>query len=126
MSGKSLTGLTVKTKEVLLLAEPSLAMTVMVLTPTWLVAGVMTRARLVPLPATRILASGTSAGLEEVAVMTKLLKGVSMSLTAKPIGGETVSSGMICPEMGPIVGASFLGATLRTKLVLTEPKLVSV
>src|SRR5258706_1936255 len=126
ITGKSLMGLTVRTKVVPLLVDPSLAVTVIVLTPNWLVSGVITTARLVPLPVTRILASGTSTGLEEVAVTTTLLKGVSRSLTAKPIGGETVSSAMICPEIGEIVGASFLGKTLRSKVVLTEPKFVSL
>src|SRR5882762_9682928 len=86
----------------------------------------MTRARLVPLPPRRMLVSGSRAGLEEVAVTTRLLAGVSTSFTMNAIVAETVSSGMVWPGMGEMVGGSFTGVTVRTKLVLTEPKLVSV
>src|SRR5256885_12771741 len=100
MAGRSLSGLTVSAKEVLLLVRPSLTETVMVLMPNWLVAGISTRARLVPLPPNKMFVSGRRVGLEEVAVTTRLLAGVSTSLTMKAMGAETVSSEMVWPAIG--------------------------
>src|SRR5438105_8738400 len=86
----------------------------------------MIKARLVPLPPSRMFASGTRVGLEEVAVTTRALRGLSTSFTAKAMGGEIVSSAMVWPAMGERVGGSFTGLTVTVKLVLTEPKFVSV
>src|SRR5207247_11032679 len=68
----------------------------------------------------------TRVGLEELGVTTRLVAGVSTSFTMNAIVAETVSSAMVWPGIGEIVGGSFTGVTVRMKLVLTEPKLVSV
>src|SRR5687768_16208072 len=64
--GTSLTALTVKTKVSLLLAVPSLTVTVMVAVPDRLAAGVTVMVRLAPEPPKTMLAVGTSVVLDEI------------------------------------------------------------
>src|SRR4051794_45769 len=126
MVGRSLTGLTVSTKELVVLLTPSLTVTEIVLAPNWLVAGVMIKPRLVPLPPNTRFPLGTNIGLDELPVTTRLPAGVSTSPIVKAITGVTVSSGMVWPAIVEMVGASFTGFTVSTKFVLTDPNAVSV
>src|SRR2546422_8494106 len=77
--GRSFTGSTVKTKDVLALLIPSLIVTVMVALPFSLVAGVSCRLRASPLPLKTMFAVGTSTGLDELAESTRLAGALSIS-----------------------------------------------
>src|SRR6266481_4325411 len=126
MIGGSLTGLTVTRKFVLLVSRPSLTVTVMRVVPFWLVAGVTVTARFVPVPPKTTLAAGTSVRLLEVLVKVKLAAAVSTSPIMKGIGPVDVSSLMAWGGIAEMVGASLTAVTVRRKLVLVPPKLVSV
>src|SRR5205814_1331078 len=104
--------------ESLAVDEPSLTLTVMVAVPVWFVAGVIVTVRLDPLPPKTMLLTGTSVGLEDDALRTRLEAGVSTSPTVKPIGPEEVSWLIAASGMFEIVGGSFTGVTVRTKLSL--------
>ena len=84
----------VNTKLSLAVAQlSSMTVTVMVVLPAWPGSGVTVRLRLVPLPLKTILVLGTSAGLEDWAVTSKLLTGVSASPTVNGIGGVVTLRG---------------------------------
>ena len=116
---------TVSTKLVLVLSEPSLTVTVIVATPLWLAAGVTVTVRLAPLPPKTMFAFGTNVGLDELPLTVKLPAAVSTSLTAKPIASVAVFTEILWLGMLEIVGASFTALTVSRKLVLllNEPSL---
>ncbi len=109
---------TVTTKLSLALKAPSLTVTVIVLVPVCPAAGVTLTVRLAPLPPKTIPLSGTSAGLLEVPLTVKLPTAVSMSPTVNPIAPVPVFTGMDRSAISPIVGPSFTGLTVSTKLSL--------
>src|SRR5262245_39183422 len=85
--------LTVRANVSLALLVPSLTVTVIVAPPAWLGAGVTFTVLLLPLPPKVMLPAGTSAGLDDDALITRLFTGVSTSLTVKgitPVGVFTV------------------------------------
>src|SRR5579859_6790103 len=88
--GRTGGGLTVTRKLVLVLNDPSLTVTVMSVVPLWLDTGVTVTVRLEPLPPNAILPFGTSVWFEDTPLTVKLLAGLSMSPTVKPIGPATV------------------------------------
>ena len=95
MVGASLTGLTVTTNESVEISDPSSTLRVIVVEPDWLVAGSRVTVRVEPLPPNVIFDKGMSPGLEEEAVSTNELAGVSASPIVKLIGPKTVSSGVL-------------------------------
>src|ERR1043166_854609 len=91
--GGSLTGLTVKRKTLLAVLSLVFATEIVISAePNWSGAGVRVTVRFVPLIPKRMFALGTSAGLDELALRTRLAAGVKASLTAKAIALLVVSS----------------------------------
>ena len=125
MTGGSFTPSTVRRNVVELVALPSVTRTVIVAVPVLFVAGVMTSARLEPLPPTRMAAFGTRAWSLDVAVTTRFPAAVSTSLTIKgtSIGASSVVVRSLMPER---VGTSFTGVTVSVNVKLEEPNAVSV
>ena len=103
-------GVTVSVNGELALAKPSLTETVMRAEPDWPAAGVMNKARFVPLPPSTMLALGTKAVLPDEAVTMRLPGGVSTSLTSKRIGGVGVLAGVDRLAMGLIVTSIAINA----------------
>src|SRR5258708_7003759 len=126
MVGGSPTWFTVTVKVAALVFVPSLTLTVMVEAPVRLVAGLMARARLVPLPPKTMLAFGTRFVLEELPVTVTWAGVFSGSPMVKEIGPVTVSSLVVTSEMREMLGESFTGLTFSTKLVWAAPKWLSV
>src|SRR5439155_712890 len=91
--GKSLTGLTVRTNE-LLADAPSGSATVMVIVvvPDWLVAGITVTVRFDPLPPKTMFASGTRPGMDEWPPTVKLAAVVSTSPMENGMAAVGVSS----------------------------------
>src|SRR5262245_65733427 len=90
--GGSLTELTVSKNDVDVGVVPSLTVTVIVVVPNWLAAGVMTRFRLAPLPPRAMFAFGTSVVFDELAVTVSAAAAVSTSPTVKAMAPVGVSS----------------------------------
>src|SRR5437867_7505587 len=89
--GAWLTGVTTKTKLLLVvLPSGSVTTTVMVAKPASLAAGVIARARLVPLPLRVILPFGTRRVLDDMAGRPGLLPGASECLPEKAIARMAV------------------------------------
>src|SRR5258706_10244079 len=86
--GGSFTGLTVSGKTVLAML-PLVFETEMVISvePNWSGAGDTVTVRFVPLIPKMMFGLGTSAGLDELPLRTRLAAGGNASRTAKPIGG---------------------------------------
>src|SRR5207237_2820385 len=89
--GKSLTDVTVRTNELLVLVAPSLTRRLIVAVPDWLLAGTMETMRLVPAPSIKILAFGTKLVFEELPVTESRKARVSTSLTVNGIVTATSS-----------------------------------
>ena len=103
----------VKTKLALAVAQDaSLTVTVMVVFPPWPGSGVIIRLLFVPPALTTILVFGTSAGLEDVAVMTRLLAGVSPSSTVNGIGGVGTLRAELWSRKALMMGGVLLGGSL--------------
>ena len=90
--GASLTALTVSRKLLLVVACPSLTVTVIVAVPLAFAAGVTVTVRSAPLPPRTMLESGTSASSLLVAVTVSAVAAVSASPTVKAIAPVAVSS----------------------------------
>ena len=116
---------TVSTHGSLVVRDPSLTVTVIVAVPDWLAAGVTVTVRDEPLPPRMMLPSGTSAGLDEVAVTTRLAAAVSRSPTVKAIAPVDVSSFVIRSAISAIVGPSFTAVTVSRNgsLAVSAPSL---
>src|SRR5207247_5223271 len=84
--GELLAGVTVRTKLSLAVSEPSLTVAVIVAEPNWLLAGVTEIVRLAPEPPKTMLLLGTSVGLEEEPLRTRLDAAVSTSPIVKLMG----------------------------------------
>ena len=98
--------------------DPSLTVTVMLAVPIWFVTGVIVTVRVAPLPPKMTFPTGTSVGLDDVALSTRLDRAVSTSPTVKLIGPVEVFWLMVRSGILEIVGGSFTGVTVRTKLSL--------
>src|SRR5437870_5162860 len=84
--GRSFTGLIVRPKSLLALPPfPSVTVIVTCVTPNWLVKGVMTAVRLVPLPLNTILVLRSRVAFDDVAARVRLPAGVSASPTVNEI-----------------------------------------
>src|SRR5262245_47522758 len=108
----------------LLLADAPLAsvtMTVIVALPLTPVTGVMVRLRLVPKPPNTILVAGARAGLEDVALTTRLLAGVSASPTVKGMGGVVVLTGVVWSSRAVRTGAELGGGALVRVRASVQP-----
>ena len=105
MVGASFTALTVSVKVRLAEAMPSLTVTVRSAVPFWLAAGVTVSVRLPPDPPKVTFASGTSVGLEEPAVSSRLPAEVSASATVNETGPGVESSEVFWLLMAEMVGA---------------------
>src|SRR5687767_13190167 len=90
--GGSLTAVTDRAKDVLVVRLPSFTVTVMVEEPDWLAAGVAITVRLAPLPPNVRPAFGTSAVFDELPEIVRLSTAVSMSATAIAIAPVGASS----------------------------------
>ena len=125
--GASFTGVTVRTKVAFVVAVPSLTATVIVAAPDWFAAGVAVSVRLAPLPPRMRAELGMSAGLEEVAVTVSVPAADSRSPTVNASAAVGVSSAVVVSIRPEIVGASFTGVTVRTKVafVVTVPSLTA-
>ena len=126
IEGAWFTGVTLTTKFVLLVPPvPSVTVSVIVVVPDCLASGVTVRARLVPVPPRRMFALGTSPGFEEKAVTARFAAGDSTSRTVKGSTPVAPPSSMVWFAGGEIRGRSFTGLTVRMKVRLAIPKLVS-
>src|SRR6185503_8466048 len=119
-TGASFTDCTVRTK--LVLAEPplvSVTETVMVADPEALVAGISCNKRTAPEPLIDRPACGTRFVFEELAVISRLGRGVSASST---LNGTVMgsSSRVVAFAMPPMLGGESTGRTSIVKLRDTE------
>jgi hypothetical protein len=112
-TGASFTGFTVRTKLLLVVAAPSLTLTVMVDVPDCSAAGVMVSVLLAPDPPKLMLELGTSVVFEEVPLRVRLAAGVPASPTVKAIAPVEVSSFVDWLEMAEIVGATLFTVTVK-------------
>ena len=125
MVGASLTGLTVRRNESLLLKEPSLTVTVIVVDPDWLAKGVAFSVRFAPDPPKTRFALGIKPAFEEVALNTRLAAGVSASPTVK-LRDPVALSSLICRSgRSEIVGGKFgvITVSVKESLALSAPSL---
>src|SRR6266850_3343535 len=118
--GGSFTALTVNRNVAVAVYWPSLTLTVMVVAPFWLVAGVTVTVRLVPEPPKTMLFVGTSVGLEEPLLKIKLAAAVSASPIVKLRGPVEVSSSMARSARVEMVGEVFTVLTVKTNVSLAE------
>ena len=125
MVGRSFKATTVKTKVSLAVLVPSLTVTVMVLMPLWLEAGVMLIVRFAPVPARAMFVFGTRVVFDEVAVTVKE-PGVSTSPTVKAILPVAMSSFVDLSVISLMVGRSLTAFTVNTKVSLAVPLLASL
>src|SRR5436190_1993898 len=102
--GELLVGVTVRTKLSLAVSEPSLTVAVIVAEPNWLLAGVTEIVRLAPEPPKTMPLLGTSAGLDEELLRTRLEAAVSASPTVNPIGSADPPWTIVWSGMSEIVG----------------------
>src|SRR2546425_500611 len=112
--GGSFTALTVTTKFVLALYCPSLTLTVIVVTPFWLAAGLTVTVRFDPLPPKTMLLVGTSVGLDDPLLNVRLPIGVSASPTVNGIAPVAVSTVVNWSAISLIVGAAPVADTVVT------------
>src|SRR5437879_1541965 len=88
-------GSTVRRKALLVLADPSVTVKVIVVLPICPAAGVIVTERLLPAPPQIILASATSAGFEEEPVKLRVSTGLSTSATVTGIGPSVMSRAVV-------------------------------
>jgi hypothetical protein len=100
----------------LLLAAPSLTLTVIVAVPDRFAAGVTATVLLTPEPPRVMLEFGTSVVLDELPLSVRLPGAVSTSPTVKAMLPVEVSSFVVWSEMSEIVGASFTAFTVSWKV----------
>ena len=105
----------VNKNESLFVRLPSLTVTVIVVVPLKLVAGVIVTVRFAPDPPKAMLALGTSVVLEELPDSVRLLTLVSTSPTVKAIAEVGTFSLVDWFAMSAMVGASFTLVTLILK-----------
>src|SRR5262245_65770048 len=117
MVGGVLLARTVSWKVVLVLAWPSLTVTVIVATPVCVGAGVTVRVRLMPLPPNARFVVGTSVGLDELPLTVRLAAAVSRSPMVKASGPAGAPTGVDWLAMLDTVGASLTAVTVSEKLV---------
>ena len=115
--GASLTGSTVRVKEVVEEAEPSLTVRVIVAEPKALARGVTVTVRLAPLPPSTMEATGASAVLVLLAETVRAPGAVSTSPTVKASGPVAPSSAMVWLATGVIVGTSLTVVTSKRSVL---------
>ena len=109
----------------LVVAVPSLTVTVIVAVPNWLAAGVAVSVRAAPEPPKTRFVLGMSVGSEDVAATVSEPAAVSTSPIVTASAPVALSSAMLVSAMSVIVGASFAALSVRVKvcaaLVSTPP-----
>ena len=120
MVGRSLTEVTVNRKVSLVVPVPSLTVTVMVVVPFLLEAGVMLIVRFAALPPRLMFAFGTRVVFVDVAVTVNEAAVVSTSPTVKEILPVAVSSFVVLLVISLMVGGSL------TSVMVTFTMIVSV
>ena len=121
-TGASFTALTTRAKSSLL--EPaslSVTVRVMVTEPDWLAAGTSRSDRSAPVPSRVKFPLGTRDVSDEVSVTATLPVGVSTSPRVKSMWPMGASSSVVWGRMAEIVGRSFTGLTVSTKLSEAVP-----
>ena len=116
---------TVKVKGLSALRLPSLTLTVMMAVPVRPTVGVRVKLRSASAPSKWNSLRGVKVGLDEVAVRTRLAKGVSTSPTVKEMGPVVVPDMAVCSAMLEMVGPSFTGFTVSTNVswAVSDPSL---
>ena len=120
-------GLTVNWKLLLVVAKPSLTVTVILAVPVFPASGVTVTVRFAPLPPKTMLAFGTSAEFEAVPTRVRFAAGVSVSLTTNELAGVGVPGLVLRLARAEIVGA-WLTVTVkeRVTMLLLEPPSLTV
>ena len=113
-----MTGFTVTSKVIGVVAVPSLTFTVIVVVPLALATGVTVTVRLAPLPPSTTLALGTSVVLLLVAVTTSELAAVSRSPIVKLSAPVFRSSSIVWLAIAVTVGASSTAGMLVPRLTV--------
>ena len=114
--GTSFTASTVTTKVSLVVAVPSLTVTVIVAVPNWLAAGVAVSVRAAPEPPKTRFALGISVGSEDVAATVSEPAAVSTSPIVTASAPVALSSEVVVSAMSEIVGASFAALSVMVKV----------
>ena len=122
-TGASLTAVTVRVKVSLVLAVPSLTLTVIVADPFWLAAGFTVTVRLAALPPKTMFALGTSVVLDELPVKVRFAAAVSTSPTVKLSELVALSSLVVWLAISEIVGGSLTGLTVRLTVATLDSAL---
>src|SRR6267378_3482444 len=118
MVGASLTAVTVTKNEVVVVADPSVTLSVMVVAPLALAAGVTVTVRLAPLPPITTFASGTRAVSDEVPLTLRSPITLSISPMVKLNAPVVPSSAMVWSAMLVILGASLTAVTVTKNEVV--------
>src|SRR6267378_376252 len=123
MLGASLTAVTVTKNEVVVVAAPSVTLSVIVVAPLALGAGVTVTVRLAPLGLITIFALGTRAVSDEVPLTLRSPITLSMSPMVKLNAPVVPSSAMIWSAMLVMVGASLTAVTVTKNevVVVADP-----
>jgi hypothetical protein len=114
--------LTVSRNEVLVLAAPSLTLTVIVAVPVWPLTGI-TVTVWTPLLKQTMFAFGTSVGLEDVALSIRLPTGLSGSEIVTWNGPDGVSTNVLRSASVPILGGRFPTVSTNESLASLKPSL---
>ena len=123
--GASFTAVTVRTKVSLVVAVPSLTVTVIVDAPNWLAAGVAVSVREAPEPPKIRFALGMSVVFAEVAATVSAPAAVSTSPIVNVSALVAPSSAMLVSAMSVIVGASFTAAKVIVTVAAGEESVPS-
>src|SRR5882672_136738 len=123
MLGASLTAVTVTKNEVLVMSDPSVTLSVMVVTPLALTAGVTVTVRLAPLGLITTFALGTKAVSDEVPLTLRSPITLSMSPMVKLNAPVVPSSAMVWSATLVMVGASLTAVTVTKNevVVVADP-----
>src|SRR6266403_1497871 len=121
--GGSLTAVTVTKNEVVVVADPSVTLSVMVVAPLALAAGVTVTVRLAPLGLITTFALGTRAMSDEVPLTLRSPITLSMSPMVKLNAPVVPSSAMLWSAMLVMVGASLTAVTVTKNevVVVADP-----
>src|SRR5882762_3662043 len=118
MVGASLTAVTVTKNEVVVVADPSVTLSVMVVAPLALAAGVTVTVRLAPLGLMTTFALGTRAVSDELPLTLRSPITLSMSPMVKLNAPVVPSSAMIWSAMLVMLGASLTAVTVTKNEVV--------
>src|SRR6266436_6299116 len=118
MVGASLTAVTVTKNEVVVVADPSVTLSVMVVAPLALATGVTVTVRLAPLGLMTTFALGTRAVSDEVPVTLRSPITLSMSPMVKLNAPVVPSSAIVWSAMPVMVGGSLTAVTVTKNEVV--------